>query len=165
MEKEGQEKKVVGENTPEAGVNAASAQLPFTYKDVARQVAENAWRLDRDGWRNWYPVVVYYNRDKGLFTADPGVCVPQGSIKIYEFKPNEDRNLPGRDYSTRYSGGYDDFDDDEDQYGALPSFQDDLYEALAYARGTIEPYLVKKMQKENLAAKWAAVIHEASKNE
>jgi len=149
----------------QTGVNAANPQLPFTYRDVARQIAENAWRLDRDGYRNWYPIVIYYNRDKGLFAAEPGARVPQGSIEIYEFKPDEDHNLPGRDYSTRYSNGYDDFDDDDDRYGASYSFQEDLFEATAYARGTIEPYLVKKMEKENLAAKWAAVIHEVSKNE
>jgi len=160
-EKKGQEK-VVTENPDAAGVNAA---LPFSYKDAARQIAENAWRLDRDGWRRWYPVVIYYNRNKGVFAAEPGAPVAPDSVKLYEFKPNEDRNLPGRDYSTRYSDGYDDYDDDEDRYGAFYNFQEDLMAALAYARGVIEPYLMKKMERENLATKWAMLIEEASKSD
>jgi len=144
------------------GVNAA---LPFSYKDVAHQIAENAWRLDRDGWRRWYPIIIYYSPDKGVFVAEPGAPVDSHAVRLYDFKPEQDRNLPGRDYSTRYADGYDDYDDDDDRYGALYNFEEDLMAALAYARGVIEPYLMKKMERENLAAKWVALIEEGSKNE
>jgi hypothetical protein len=151
---------------PAAGVNAASAGLPFGYKDVARQIVENAWVVDSRGWWNWQPIVIYYSKEKGLFAAEPGARVEGHAVKIYELKPNEDRQLPGRDYSTRYSNGYDDFDDDDDGgFGGMYSLSDELLEAKAYARQTIEPYLVKKMERQNLAAKWAALIQEAAKSE
>jgi len=152
MEKEGE--KVTGVN-PAAGENAAT-QLPFDYWDVAEQVVEN-----RD---KWDPVFVYYNKETHELFAWPYEVQDNCCVELFKWSvvddevylESEDLRLPGRDED------YDDFYElDPQKYDTFAEYLQDNGEY----DNRVSAYLVRKMEKDNLMAKWREQIEEAKKNE
>ena len=146
-----------GSVNPADGVKSGSSQLPFDYWDVANEVVENRTK--------WGVAVIWYNvKTKHLFAAPDDVPINDPRIvKLFQWSVDdeddldaEDLELPGKD------DVYEDFYED-DMPERWDSFAEYLRDSGIYD-DRVSAYLVRKMEKENLAAKWAAQIQEAAKN-
>jgi len=161
MEKEGQEKKVVAENTPAAGVNATSAQVPFSYEDVARLVIKNRDKYD--------PVVIYYNTENGDLFAGPTGLHANYVLELFKWSATddetalEDEDLTLADMNASYDYYLEEYLNDHAE-GYWDSFAEYL-QAHGEYNHRVKLYLMRKMRRENPVANWATQIEEAKKSE
>jgi len=133
-----------------------SATLPFDYDDVADEVVANRAK--------WGVAVILYNvKTKHLFAVpaemrinDPRVVeLFRWSFSDEDDLTSEDLKLPGKDYD------YDDFYENNVPHH-WDTFREYLEDAGEYDN-RVQIYLVKQMQRENLAAKWVELIQHVNK--
>jgi hypothetical protein len=133
----------------------SDTQLPFDYDDVADEVVTHRAK--------WGVAVILYNvKTKHLFAvpsemriSDPWVVeLFRWSFSDEDDLTSEDLKLSGKDSL------YDDF------YENVPRHWDTFREYLEDAGeydNRVQIYLVKQMQRENLAAKWLVLIQHVNK--
>jgi hypothetical protein len=157
MSEEGKDK-VVTEN-PEAGVNAASAQLPFDYWDVANVIVEDRSKYD--------PLYVYWNVDTRELFSWPYEEHNSCCVLLIKWSFSDDEAWIETEDLMLTTYGY----DRDKRYEEYLSEKEDWFSFTEYLQAVneynyrLKLYIASRMERQNLAAKWAAQINEASKNE
>jgi hypothetical protein len=142
-------------NNPASGVKLA---LPFSYEDVADLVIENRDKYD--------PLAVYYYIQTGELFAAPVGLHAKYDVELFRWSATDDETaledvdliLTGVDEPS--DAEYRDFLNGQE----FDSFVEYL-QACGKYNERVKSYLVRKMKRENLQAKWAALIQEANKSE
>jgi len=132
----------------------SDTQLTFDYDDVADEVVAHRAK--------WGVAVILYNvKTKHLFAVPAETLIDDpGIVELFRWSVDDEDDLTSEDLKLSGKDSlYDDF------YENVPRHWDTFREYLEDAQeydNRVQIYLVKQMQRENLAAKWLDLIQRAS---
>ena len=156
----GEEKqKIEDEATQDTRADGVKSALRFDYEDVANIVIKNRDKYD--------PVVIYYNTENGDLFAGPTGIHANYVIELFVWSATDDESvlsdedLTLADLNASYDYYYEEYLNDHAE-GYWDSFAEYL-QAHGEYNHRVKLYLMRKMRKENLFAKWAKEI-EVEKN-
>jgi len=131
-----------------------SAMLTFDYDDVADEVVANRAK--------WGVAVILYNvKTKHLFAVPAEIRINDPRVvELFRWSFSDEDDLTSEDLKLAGKDSlYDDFYENVPRH--WDTFREYLEDAGVYDN-RVQIYLVKQMQRENLAAKWLELIQHAS---